>query len=80
MPDQAEGLRELFFKMDPNRINQVFVPKSRLEEIRRHLQAKREFQRGADGMEVPTYVLPMTAQEAESIINELLARRAKDAS
>jgi hypothetical protein len=52
-----------------------FVSTERLAEIHAHLIAKSHFQRGANGFEVPTYVLPITPAEAQSIINEITARR-----
>lgn len=47
----------------------------RLAQIRDRIEDGRQIQRGDDGFEVPTYVLPMTPQEAREIINELIAWR-----
>jgi len=56
-------------------VPQIHLP--RLQEIKRHLLKGAQFQRGDDGLEVPTYVLPLTPVEALFIVNELIARRLK---
>lgn len=55
------------------------VSTERLIEVRDHLTDGRQHQRGTDGFEVATFVLPMSPGEARSIINELIARRANHA-
>ena len=53
----------------------AWLSTDRLKQIREHTRDGRQHQRGADGFEVAHHVLPISPEELQNILNELIARR-----
>ena len=55
-----------------------FIASSDLLTFREELKDRSQYKRGKDGFERPLYVSPLTWEQVEMIVNELIARRHED--
>jgi len=55
-----------------------FIGSADLLELREELKDRSQHKRGKDGFERPIYVSPLTWDQIEMIVNELIARRHED--
>ena len=61
-----------------NRVETKFLTSSDLLELQEELKDRNQHKRGNDGFERPLYVSPLTWDQVEMIVNELIARRHED--